>query len=120
MKTKRITLCGSTKFKREFEAINKQLTLEGNVVYSVAFFGHADKIPLTTEQKKTCDEVHKKKIDNSDGIFVIDVDGYIGESTRSEISHAEATGKFIKYLSDFPDLVMLCDSVTMSLDNLKS
>lgn len=119
MKTARITLCGSTKFKREFEAINKQLTLEGNAVYSVAFFGHADNIPLTAEQKKTCDEVHKKKIDNSDGIFVIDVDGYIGDSTRSEISHAEATGKFIKYLSDFPDLVMLCDSVTMSLDNLK-
>lgn len=112
---KRITLCGSTKFKREFEALNRQLTLEGNVVYSVSCFGHADKIPFTKEQKELLDKVHKAKIDNSDGIFVIDVDGYIGESTRSEIDHAEKTGKFVKYLSSFPDLMMLCDSVTMQL-----
>jgi hypothetical protein len=112
---KRVTLCGSTKFKREFEALNRQLTLEGNVVYSVSCFGHADKIPFTVEQKELLDKVHKAKIDNSDGIFVIDVDGYIGESTRSEISHAEQTGKFVKYLSSFPDLIMLCDSVTMQL-----
>lgn len=46
-KTKRITLCGSTKYKRHFEVINKQLTLEGNVVYSVAFFAHADGIELS-------------------------------------------------------------------------
>lgn len=114
---KKITLCGSTKFKREFEAINRQLSLEGNVVYSVAFFGHADKVPLTPEQKATLDEVHKRKIDNSDGIFVINVDGYIGESTYSEIEYAAKSGKFIKYLSDFPDLIMLCDCSTISLNN---
>ena len=51
MKTKKITLCGSTKFKREFEIINKQLSLEGNVVYSVAFFSHADSIKLTDENR---------------------------------------------------------------------
>lgn len=110
---KRITLCGSTKFKREFEVINKQLTLEGNVVYSVAFFGHADNIPLTDEQKNKLDEIHFAKIDNSDGIFVIDVDGYIGESTRREIGYAELQGKFVKYLSSFPDLMTICDYATM-------
>ena len=107
---KKITLCGSTKFKKEFEAINRRLSLEGNVVYSVAFFGHADKVPLTAKQKKLLDEVHKRKIDNSEGIFVLDVDGYIGESTRSEIEYAERTGKFVKYLSSFPDLKMICDA----------
>lgn len=110
---KRITLCGSTKFKREFEAINKQLSLEGNIVYSVAFFGHADNIPLSIEQKTTLDKVHKSKIDNSDGIFVIDVDDYIGESTRSEIEYAESTGKFIKYLSQFPDLKHISDAAAI-------
>lgn len=109
---KKITLCGSTKFKREFEAINKQLTLEGNLVYSVAFFAHYDKIDLTHEQKILVDKVHFAKIDNSDGIFVIDVDGYIGHSTRNEINHAESTGKFVKYLSDFPDLIRMCDTIT--------
>jgi len=107
---KKITLCGSTKFKNEFLAVNGKLTLEGNVVYSVAFFGHADKIPVTAEEKETLDRVHKLKIDNSDGIFVIDVGGYIGSSTRSEIEHAEKTGKFVKYLSSFPDLRMICDA----------
>ena len=113
MKTAKITLCGSTKFKREFEVINKQLTLEGNVVYSVAFFAHFDQVSITPKQKKLLDEVHKRKIDNSDGIFVIDVDDYIGESTRSEITYAERTGKFIKYLSDFPDLKTLVDYETL-------
>jgi len=108
---KKITLCGSTKFKREFEAINKQLSLEGHVVYSVAFFGHADKIPLTPEQKTLLDEVHKRKIDNSDGILVVDVDGYIGESTQSEIYYAQNNKKFVKYLSEFPDLKMMCDTL---------
>jgi len=117
-KTRKITLCGSTKFKTEFEVLNKQLTLEGNVVYSVAFFGHADKILLTHEQKEILDDIHKKKIENSDGIFVIDVEGYIGSSTQSEIDYAKHTNKFIKYLSDFPDLKTLCDSATMKLSNL--
>jgi hypothetical protein len=115
---KRITLCGSTKFKREFDALNRKLTLEGNVVYSVAFFGGSDQTELSPEQKKNLDAVHLKKIDNSDGIFVINVDGYIGESTAREISYAESTGKFVKYLSDFPDLVFMCDSMTMFIDNL--
>lgn len=111
---RKITLCGSTKFKKEFDAINKQLTLEGNVVYSVCAFGHADKIEWTKEQKELLDLVHKKKIDNSDAIFIIDVDGYIGESTQSEIDYAEYHGKVVKYLSQFPDLKMICDYVTLS------
>jgi hypothetical protein len=119
MRTARITLCGSTKFKKAFEVINKQLSLEGNVVYSVAFFAHADNEPLTNAQKQKLDEVHKLKIDNSDGVFVIDLDGYIGESTREEIAHAERTGKFVKYLSEFPDLQMLVDCATMDLKNLR-
>jgi len=99
----KITLCGSTKFKKEFEEANKRLSLEGNIVYSVSFFSHADDIPLTDKQKTILDEVHKRKIDNSDGIFVIDVNGYIGESTRNEISYANSKGKFVRYFSDHQD-----------------
>lgn len=115
----RVTLCGSTKFKREFEIINKQLSLEGHVVYSVAFFGHADNIPLTDEQKEKLDAVHKAKIDNSDAIFVIDVDGYIGKSTQSEIDYAMSTKKGVNYLHKFPDLLTLCDAETLNLNNIK-
>lgn len=111
----KITLCGSTKFKQEFEAINKQLSLKGNVVYSVAFFEHADKIALTKEEKETLDEVHKRKIDNSDVVFVVDSYNYIGESTRSEIEYAKNNGKLIKYLSSFPDLIYICDAAVLNI-----
>ena len=101
---KRITLCGSTKFKKAFEEWNKRLTLRGNLVYSVAFFGHADGLAITDEEKAMLDLVHLKKIDHSDEIFVLDVNGYIGESTRNVIDHAVKSGKNIRYLSkECPD-----------------
>jgi hypothetical protein len=107
----KITLCGSTKFKKEFEVINKQLSLEGHLVYSVAFFTHADKIELTYDQKARLDSVHRQKIDNSEAIFVVDVNGYVGESTQNEIKYAQAGGKIVKFLSNFPDLKFMCDGL---------
>lgn len=97
---KKITLCGSTKFKTAFEYLNRAMTLDGFVVYSVAFFTHADGDKLTDREKKKLDEVHKKKIDNSDGILVIDIDGYIGDSTASEIEYAKLKGKEVTRLSE--------------------
>lgn len=103
-KYKVITLCGSTKFKDEFLAQQKRLTLEGNIVISVGLFGHADgdyQTVITEEIKEMLDDIHKRKIDMSDAIFVIDVNGYIGSSTRSEIEYAKATGKEVMYLSEY-------------------
>jgi hypothetical protein len=103
-KYKVITLCGSTKFKDEFMQQQKRLTLEGNIVISVGLFGHADgdyKTVITDEVKEMLDDIHKRKIDMSDAIFVIDVNGYIGSSTRSEIEYAKSTGKEIMYLSEY-------------------
>ena len=103
-KYKVITLCGSTKFKDEFMQQQKRLTLEGNIVISVGLFGHADgdyKTVITDEVKEMLDDIHKRKIDMSDAIFVVDVNGYIGSSTRSEIEYAKATGKEIMYLSEY-------------------
>jgi len=98
-KSKVITLCGSTRFRKEFEEINKKLTLEGNIVISVAWFSHSDDQTPTFDQKDLLDVVHLRKIDISDEIYVIDVDGYIGESTRKEIEYAQSKGKVIRYLS---------------------
>lgn len=102
-KMKVITLCGSTKFKDEFVKANEELTLQGNIVISVGLFGHADNkyaTILTDEVKTMLDEIHKRKIDLSDGIFVINVGGYIGNSTKSEIEYAIKTGKTINYLEN--------------------
>ena len=98
-KYKVITLCGSTKFKEEFLNVQKQLTLEGNIVISVGLFGHSgDKI--TDEEKIMLDDMHKRKIDMADEIFVINVNNYIGSSTKSEIEYAKAHNKTIRYLCD--------------------
>lgn len=98
-KYKVVTLCGSTRFKDEYLAVQKRLTLEGNIVISVGLFGHSGDDEVWTEGTKVMlDDMHKRKIDMADEIFVINVGGYIGESTRSEIDYALANGKAVKYL----------------------
>ena len=94
-----VTLCGSTRFKDAFMEAQKRLTLEGNIVISVGLFGHSGDDEVWTEgTKEMLDDMHKRKIDMADGIFVINVGGYIGSSTRSEIEYALATGKAVRYL----------------------
>ena len=94
-----ITLCGSTRFKEQFMEAQKRLTLEGNIVISVGLFGHSGDAEVWTEgTKEMLDDMHKRKIDMADGIFVINVGGYIGSSTRSEIEYALAHGKEVRYL----------------------
>ena len=94
-----ITLCGSTRFKEEFLEAQKRLTLEGNVVITVGLFGHSgDDVVWTEGVKDMLDRQHLAKIDLADEIFVINVGGYIGDSTRREIAYAEYKGKSITYL----------------------
>lgn len=96
-----VALCGSTKFKNEFEKANRTLTLEGKLVISVGVFGHSDSLLLTKQQKKMLDEIHKRKIDLANSLMVIDVGEYIGESTREEIEYAEIQGKIVYYYSQY-------------------
>ena len=96
-----ITLCGSTRFKDEFLEAQKRLTLEGNVVITVGLFGHSgDDVVWTEGVKDMLDRQHLAKIDLADEIFVINVGGYIGDSTRREIAYAEFKGKAISYLEE--------------------
>ena len=105
-KYKVITLCGSTRYKNEFYEVQKRLTLEGNIVISVGLFGHAGDSKVwdgmdegtLSKTKEMLDDMHKRKIDMADDIYVINVNGYIGESTRSEIAYAEKHGKKVRYL----------------------
>ena len=99
-----ITLCGSTRFKEQFLEAQKRLTLEGNIVISVGLFGHSgDEEVWTPGTKEMLDNMHKRKIDMADGIFVINVGGYIGDSTRSEIEYAKNNGKRVDYLEPVND-----------------
>lgn len=93
----KITLCGSTRFIDIFNYLNAELTLEGHLVYSVAVDGKTR--DLSDEQKAILDAVHLNKINEADYIVVIDMNKYIGESTRKEIAYAKITGKNVFYLS---------------------
>jgi hypothetical protein len=96
-----ITLCGSTRFKDEYLAAQKRLTLEGNIVISVGLFGHSGDNEVYTENKKAMlDDMHLRKIDLADEIFVVNPGKYIGESTGREIEYARKTGKKINYLEE--------------------
>lgn len=94
-----INLSGSTRFKNQFLEAQKRLTLAGNIVISVGLFGHSGDDEVWTEgTKEMLDDMHKHKIDMADGIYVINVNGYIGSSTRSEIEYARKKGKQVLFL----------------------
>jgi len=119
-----VTLCGSTRFKKEYEEAQLQETLAGKIVLTVGGYLHSDERVKKLMHVKDCecgtkdvivddgtfwrdvrclktkvDELHLRKIDLSDEILVLNVDGYIGESTKREIAHARAKGKRIRYLT---------------------
>lgn len=94
-----VTLCGSTRFKEDFLEQQKLLTLQGYIVISVGFFEHSgDKEVWTESTKDMLDDMHKRKIDMADEIYVINKNGYIGESTLSEIKYAQSKGMPISYM----------------------
>lgn len=93
-----VTLCGSTRFKEAYEAERRRLTMDGKIVHTVGLFGHSDDVDLSENEKEMLDWLHKEKIDRSDRIHVINVGGYIGDSTQSEIEYARENGKKISWL----------------------
>lgn len=95
-----ITLCGSTKFIKEFRESEAMLTRKGFAVISPLLFEQDKSREISKEEATLFGRIHFKKIDISDEIFVIDVDGYIGESTKKEIAYAKRNNKNIKYYSN--------------------
>lgn len=95
-----ITVCGSLKFKDEMMKIAEEMELKGNCVLTVIYPTNPDKDAYSEEEVKVLDEMHKEKIKLSDSILVVDVNGYIGSSTKSEIEYAQKLGKEIIYYHD--------------------
>ena len=92
-----VTLCGSTRFKGEFAAVNRDLTKAGVMILAPGVFGHSGD-SFTEEDKVRLDDLHLRKIDLADEIFVVNPGGYIGDSTRREIEYAHRHGKAVRYL----------------------
>lgn len=105
--TKVICLCGSTRFTDQMLVRQWELTKEGNVVLSWCalpdwYFNSEDKAHIGDQEgvKEIVDKVHFRKIDLADEVLVINIGGYIGESTRNEINYAIKNGKPIHYLEE--------------------
>lgn len=108
-----VCLCGSSRFYDAFQQANYDLTMQGKIVLSIGFYphskaehGHGEGVGHDSAEKVALDELHKRKIDLADRVFVLNVDGYIGESTRSEIAYAYEHDTPVDYLEqwngDFP------------------
>ena len=98
-----VCLCGSTRFSEAFKAANLRETVSGNIVLSIGCDTKSDADllalgQLTPEAKEGLDQLHKRKIDLADEILVLNVGGYIGDSTRSEIEYAQKMNKSIRLL----------------------
>lgn len=89
-----VCLCGSTRFKEEFEQVNRSETLAGNIVLAPGVFGWRGDPAV----KNGLDYLHFKKIELANEILVINVNGYIGESTAREIDYAVKLNKHVRYL----------------------
>lgn len=106
MKPKIVCLCGSTRFMQEFFEVGWQFTLKGYIVLSVGVCkhaGHHGAEALGQDVADRLDKLHLRKIDLANEVFIINVNGYIGKSTRKEIEYAKKTGKPISYLEKMKD-----------------
>lgn len=100
MKIKIITICGSLRFKNEIMEIAEKMELKGNCIISPIYPTNPNKDAYTDEEAEMLDNMHKEKIKISDAILVVNVNGYIGESTRSEIEYAKSLNKEVIYYTD--------------------
>lgn len=104
-----VCLCGSTRFHKEFVAANYAETMAGRIVLSVGFYPHSagevhgEGVGATSDQKVALDQLHFRKIELADEIFVLNVGGYVGNSTRGEVKHAYIMGKKVRWLE--PDRI---------------
>jgi hypothetical protein len=97
----KITICGSAKFEQHFVEWNEKLTLAGHIVYSLAIMPSSkggNKDWYTEDQKELLDLAHLGKIEESDAIVVLNVEGYYGTSTNREINWARLRGKHVYWL----------------------
>jgi len=101
-----VCLCGSTRFSDAFKAASMDRTLNGEIVLAPGCSIPDDDIFETfiPEAKRLAkaklDVLHFRKIDLADYILVLNVEGYVGESTEREIEYARSHNKPICWLED--------------------
>lgn len=96
-----VCLCGSTRFGDAYAAADLAETLAGRIVLSVGCYTSSDAdlgIDAAGETKAMLDELHLRKIDMADEVLILNVDGYVGDSTWHELCYAIGQGKLVRFL----------------------
>jgi hypothetical protein len=120
-----VCLCGSTRFWREFQEASLRETLDGKIVLTIGAarcadggdksFGGYIPVDMFDTVKTALDLLHCDKIDLADEVFVLNVGGYVGDSTRREVLHAAKQHKRVRWHEPFkvpPDLAHIGDSLS--------
>lgn len=94
-----ITICGSLKYQKEIMDVAEKLALKGNCVLTPVY--PVSNNERTENQLKLLKEEHFKKIELSDEIMVVNVNNYIGDSTKLEIDYANKLNKQIAFYTDY-------------------
>lgn len=100
VKTPIVAIIGSSRFKKLHLGHAQRLTLQGKIVLSRGFYHHVDNAPITTDQLKMLDALLLARIALADEVFVVSVNGYIGESTARAIAFAKTSNKPITFSDD--------------------
>ena len=93
-----VCLCGSTRFGDAYRAAQRDETFAGKIVLTVGLLGHLEGIDMTGPVKAALDELHLRKIDLADEVLILNVGGYIGDSTRRELEYARRLDKTVRFL----------------------
>jgi hypothetical protein len=91
-----ITLCGSMRFREDFERLDADLTLAGHVVLTPTALDPSREI--TAEERARLGRIHLQRIAMSDEVLIVNVGDYVGDSTRREIEHARSRGIPVSFL----------------------
>lgn len=96
MEVKVVTICGSMRYSKEMIKISEELEIkQGYAVIQCVY--SVEGLKCEGVDASMLAKIHRRKIDISDGIYVVNIDGYIGKSTRNEIEYAIKNGKDVMY-----------------------
>lgn len=93
-----VAIIGSSKFREQHLGAAQRETLLGNIALNYGFYHHVDRYPITDEQKDAIDSLNQRKVAMADEVFVVNPNGYIGQSTKELIEFAQSASKKVIYL----------------------
>lgn len=115
-----VCLCGSTRFSQAFRDANLRETLAGKIVLSIGcdmrsdddvFAAMSDDERAATKSK--LDALHLRKVELADEVLILNVGGYVGDSTRRELAHARMLGKRVAFLEPLPPIAISVDAIVI-------